>query len=67
MILLMLSYAQKTDDTAYLEENRGLLEHWAEFLIADAKIPADQLSTDFFAGPAAYVSRISRFRQTNLS
>lgn len=67
MILLMLSYAQKTDDTAYLEENRGLLEHWAEFLIADAKIPADQLSTDDFAGPAAYVSRISRFRQTNLS
>ena len=62
MILLMLSYAQMTDDVEYLEEHRSLLEQWAEFLIADAKIPADQLSTDDFAGPAAYVSRTSRFR-----
>lgn len=53
MILLMLSYAQKTGDAAYLESHRALLEQWAEFLISNAKIPADQLSTDDFAGPAA--------------
>lgn len=53
MILMMLSYSQRTGDIAYLEENRALLEQWAKFLIKDAKIPADQLSTDDFAGPAA--------------
>ena len=55
MILMMLSYAQKTGDVAFLEEHRALLERWAAFLVSDAKIPADQLSTDDFAGRAACV------------
>ncbi|PHH66882.1 hypothetical protein CDD81_5234 [Ophiocordyceps australis] len=59
MIIMMLAYAQRTRNSAYLGNNWDLLEKWAQYLIADAKIPAQQLSTDDFAGHLA--------NQTNLA
>ncbi|KAL7901531.1 hypothetical protein HDV63DRAFT_410931 [Trichoderma sp. SZMC 28014] len=59
MIIMMLSYAQKTGDIDYLNEHWQLMAQWAEYLIEDAKIPANQLSTDDFAGHLA--------NQTNLA
>ncbi|GFP57022.1 glutaminase A [Trichoderma asperellum] len=59
MIIMMLSYAQKTGDVYYLNQHWQLMAQWAEYLIEDAKIPANQLSTDDFAGHLA--------NQTNLA
>ena len=53
MVIMMLAYAQKTRDDQYLADNWDLLEKWAAFLIEDSKIPANQLSTDDFAGHLA--------------
>jgi hypothetical protein len=53
MILMMLSYAQRADDVEYLQAHKPIMEQWAEYLIEDAKIPAEQLSTDDFAGHLA--------------
>lgn len=53
MIIMMLSYAQKTGDINYLNDHWKLMAQWAEYLIEDAKIPANQLSTDDFAGHLA--------------
>lgn len=50
MIAMMLAYSQWKDDADYLCDNWDLLSQWAEFLVEEAKIPADQLSTDDFAG-----------------
>ncbi|TQV95275.1 glutaminase GtaA [Cordyceps javanica] len=59
MVIMMLSYAQKSGDNQWLIDNWDLLAQWAEYLIEDAKIPAHQLSTDDFAGQLA--------NQTNLA
>ncbi|KAH7121856.1 hypothetical protein B0J13DRAFT_159154 [Dactylonectria estremocensis] len=59
MIIMMLAYAQWKSDNDYLSDNWDLLSQWAEFLIEEAKIPAEQLSTDDFAGHLA--------NQTNLA
>ncbi|KAF9019248.1 DUF1793-domain-containing protein [Hymenopellis radicata] len=50
MLIMALSYAQKTGDTAQLTKYYDLLDQWTQFLITDALIPAHQLSTDDFAG-----------------
>ncbi|KAK0191142.1 hypothetical protein F5146DRAFT_1047233 [Armillaria mellea] len=59
MIIMALSYAQKTGDTFQLAKYLDLLDQWAQFLISDALIPARQLTTDDFAGTLA--------NQTNLA
>lgn len=76
MLIMSLSYAQKTGDlsqmTQYVrkEELRftiyaneflqvDLLDQWTQFLIDDSLIPANQISTDDFAGALA--------NQTNLA
>ncbi|KAL3963210.1 hypothetical protein ACCO45_000214 [Purpureocillium lilacinum] len=53
------SWAQRKHNDQYLADNWDLLEKWAGYLIEDAKIPANQLSTDDFAGHLA--------NQTNLA
>lgn len=53
MIIMMLAYSQRKHDNKYLADNWDLLSKWAEYLIRDAKIPANQLSTDDFAGHLA--------------
>lgn len=59
MLVMTLAYAQRSGDTAYLTEHFPKLEQWAGFLVDEALIPADQISTDDFAGSLA--------NQTNLA
>lgn len=53
MIVMMLSYAQVTGNNSYLGAHWPLLQKWAGYMIEDAKIPANQLSTDDFQGHLA--------------
>ncbi|KAL9095583.1 MAG: hypothetical protein Q9165_002015 [Trypethelium subeluteriae] len=59
MLIMTLAYAQATGDTAYLTQYYDLLKQWAGYLVADSLIPANQVSTDDFAGALA--------NQTNLA
>ncbi|KXN86419.1 hypothetical protein AN958_10281 [Leucoagaricus sp. SymC.cos] len=59
MVIMALSYAQKTNDLSHLRQYANLLDQWTQFLITDSLIPANQISTDDFAGPLA--------NQTNLA
>lgn len=62
MILLALHYAQlvgKKHATPWLRSHYKIMQQWAEFLVEDSLIPAQQLSTDDFAGTLA--------NQTNLA
>ncbi|KAG6821602.1 hypothetical protein H0H93_000111 [Arthromyces matolae] len=59
MLIMALSYAQKTGDNSHLQKYTSLLNQWTQFLITDSLIPANQLSTDDFAGHLA--------NQTNLA
>ena len=53
MLLITLAYAQRADDNDYLTEHYDILDAWTQYLIAEALIPADQISTDDFAGSLA--------------
>ncbi|KAJ7062370.1 hypothetical protein C8F01DRAFT_129221 [Mycena amicta] len=59
MLIMALSYAQKTGDLSHLKKYTSLLDQWTQYLIEDGLIPADQISTDDFAGSLA--------NQTNLA
>ncbi|KAI1811419.1 glutaminase GtaA [Poronia punctata] len=59
MIIMVLAYAQRTDDVEYLGKHYDILKKWAGYLVDEALIPADQISTDDFAGSLA--------NQTNLA
>jgi hypothetical protein len=59
MIIMVLAYAQRTKDTAYLNQHYDILKKWAGYLVDESLIPADQISTDDFAGSLA--------NQTNLA
>ncbi|KAH7086641.1 hypothetical protein BKA62DRAFT_800362, partial [Auriculariales sp. MPI-PUGE-AT-0066] len=59
MIIMSLSYALKTGDNSQMQRYFSLLDQWTQFLIEDSLIPAEQLSTDDFAGHLA--------NQTNLA
>ncbi|KAL4757432.1 glutaminase GtaA [Aspergillus foveolatus] len=59
MVIMALAYAQKARDTGYLESHYTILRRWTEYLIEDSLYPANQISTDDFAGPLA--------NQTNLA
>ena len=56
MLIMTLAYAQRANDTAYLSQHYPILDQWTQYLIEEALIPADQISTDDFAGALAYVS-----------
>jgi hypothetical protein len=53
MAIMALAFAQKSGDTAYLESHYTILRQWTDYLIEDALYPANQISTDDFAGPLA--------------
>lgn len=53
MIIMTLAYAQRTGDNAFLSRYYNLLLEWTGYLINEALIPADQISTDDFAGSLA--------------
>ncbi|KAH6613804.1 hypothetical protein B0J18DRAFT_65103 [Chaetomium sp. MPI-SDFR-AT-0129] len=59
MIIMTLAYAQRTKDNAYLKAHYPILSKWAKFLVDESLVPANQLSTDDFAGTLA--------NQTNLA
>ncbi|KAF5388226.1 hypothetical protein D9615_000517 [Tricholomella constricta] len=59
MLIMALSYAQRTGDNSHLTKYNTLHDQWTQFLITDSLIPANQLSTDDFAGHLA--------NQTNLA
>jgi hypothetical protein len=59
MLIMTLAYAQKANDNAYLTQHYKILTQWTQYLIAEALIPANQISTDDFAGSLA--------NQTNLA
>lgn len=54
MLIMTLAYAQRSGDTAYLNQHYKILNQWTQYLIAEALIPASQISTDDFAGPLAF-------------
>ncbi|RPD78548.1 DUF1793-domain-containing protein [Lentinus tigrinus ALCF2SS1-7] len=59
MVIMALSYTQRTNDTSLIKTYFELLDQWTQFLISDSLVPANQLSTDDFAGSLA--------NQTNLA
>jgi hypothetical protein len=59
MIITTLAYAQRAQDTAYLTQHYAILKQWTGYLVDEALIPANQLSTDDFQGQLA--------NQTNLA
>ncbi|KZT74313.1 DUF1793-domain-containing protein [Daedalea quercina L-15889] len=59
MLIMTLSYVQATNDTSLIADYYKLLDQWTQYLIADSLIPANQISTDDFAGSLA--------NQTNLA
>ncbi|CAF9939885.1 MAG: hypothetical protein HETSPECPRED_002085 [Heterodermia speciosa] len=59
MLIMTLAYAQRASDTAYLSQHYKILNQWTQYLIEEALIPANQISTDDFAGALA--------NQTNLA
>ncbi|EHK97397.1 hypothetical protein M7I_6812 [Glarea lozoyensis 74030] len=59
MLIMTLAYYQRTLDIAYLSAHFPILDQWTQYLITSALIPADQISTDDFAGSLA--------NQTNLA
>ncbi|TFK55924.1 DUF1793-domain-containing protein [Heliocybe sulcata] len=59
MLIMTLSYTQKANDQSLINSYSDLLDQWTQYLIAEALIPANQISTDDFAGSLA--------NQTNLA
>lgn len=59
MIITTLAYSQRANDVAYLSQHYALMKQWTSYLVAEALIPANQLSTDDFQGTLA--------NQTNLA
>lgn len=56
MIWMTLHWAQlvgKSKALPFLEEHYKIMKQWTEYLVADSLIPAEQLSTDDFAGTLA--------------
>lgn len=53
MIIMTLAYAKEAKDTDYLNEHYDILKKWTSYLVEDALYPANQISTDDFAGSLA--------------
>lgn len=49
-LIMILAYAQRTGNNDYLKAHYPILKQWAEYLVEDSLYPAEQLSTDDFAG-----------------
>lgn len=53
MVIMTLAYALKASDADYLSTHYNLLKKWTTYLVDDALYPANQISTDDFAGSLA--------------
>lgn len=49
-IIMVLAYVQRSGDSDYVKQHYTILKQWAEYLVEDSLYPAEQLSTDDFAG-----------------
>jgi hypothetical protein len=49
-MIMMLAYVQRSGNTDYIKAHYPLLKQWTEYLVEDSLLPAEQLSTDDFAG-----------------
>ncbi|KZM27291.1 catalytic [Ascochyta rabiei] len=49
-IIMVLAYVQRSGNTDYIKQHYTILKQWAEYLVEDSLYPAQQLSTDDFAG-----------------
>ncbi|KAJ8104989.1 hypothetical protein OPT61_g10452 [Boeremia exigua] len=59
IIIMVLAYVQRSSNVEYIKQHYIILKQWAEYLIEHSLYPAEQLSTDDFAGHLA--------NQTNLA
>lgn len=50
MLIMALSYAQIANDNSQIKQYFDIIDGWTQYLITDSLIPAEQLSTDDFAG-----------------
>lgn len=50
MLIMALAYYQKTKDLGYLKDHYKILKQWSQFLVEESLYPAEQQSTDDFAG-----------------
>ncbi|EPT03715.1 hypothetical protein FOMPIDRAFT_1022289 [Fomitopsis schrenkii] len=50
MLIMTLSYTQKTQDLSLVKTYYNLLDQWAQYLVSNTLEPANQLSSDAFAG-----------------
>lgn len=53
MLIMCLAYAQKSGDSDFLNNHYTLLTQWTSYLVDDSLYPANQISTDDFAGSLA--------------
>ena len=53
MVIMALAYALKSGNITYLDEHYTKLTQWTNYLVKDALYPANQISTDDFAGALA--------------
>lgn len=47
MLIMTLSYAQKSGDTSLIAANYALLQQWTQYLIEDSLVPANQYALEF--------------------
>lgn len=59
LMIMILEYVQLSGNADYIKAHYTILKQWAEYLVEDSLLPAQQLSTDDFAGHLA--------NQTNLA
>lgn len=59
MVIMSLAYALRSGNTSYLDDHYTKLTQWTNYLVEDALYPANQISTDDFAGALAYVPFLS--------
>jgi hypothetical protein len=50
IIIMVLAYTQRSRNPDYIKQHYTILKQWAEYLVQDSLYPAEQLSTDDFAG-----------------
>jgi hypothetical protein len=49
-MIMVLAYVQLSGNSDYVTQHYPILKQWAEYLVQDSLLPAEQLSTDDFAG-----------------
>jgi hypothetical protein len=63
MLIMIGMYLQNqgsaTDGKSWATSHYSLFRQWAEYLVANALFPANQLTTDDFAGPIANASNLA--------